>query len=96
MFHIYCMTVLLTSKENPFYLFIRQCSQLHCPQFTSNTVLSKLRKVFFKAKNLRLIELYSFHTKNIVLFQNQPVWTPKTKTLRVQNLDTLVQLSLPV
>lgn len=57
----------------------------------------KIKKsIFFQAKNLRVIALYSFHTKNIVLFQNQPVWTPKTKTLRVQNLDTLVQLSLPV
>lgn len=85
MFHIYCMTVLLTSKENPFYLFIIQCSQLHCLQFTSNIVLSKLRKVY-----LRLIPLPSFHTKNIVLFQNQPVQNQRLQKPKLWEFKTWI------
>lgn len=80
MFHIYCMTFLLTSKENPFYLIIRQCSQLHCPQFTSNTVLSKLRKVYFSRQKI-YVSLHStlFTQKTLYFFKTNPFELQKPK-----------------
>lgn len=80
MFHICCMTVLLTSQENPFHLFIRQCSQLHCPQFTSNTVLSKLRKVYFSRRKIYVsLHFTLFTPKTLYFFKTNPFGLQKPK-----------------
>lgn len=77
MFHIYLMTVLLTSKENPFYLFKRQCSQLHCPQFTSNTILSKLN--FSRQKIYVSLHFTLFTQKTFYFFKTNPFGLQKPK-----------------
>lgn len=80
MFHIYCMIVLLTSKENPFYLFMRQCAQLHCPQFTNDTVFSKLRKVYFSRQKIYVsLHFTLFTQKTLYFFKTNPFGLQKPK-----------------